>query len=108
MKFRIGIDVGGTTTTIPVGDNSREVLTVSEQFESRTAEGPDATISAIIDQIEQGLLGGPIDTGRDRAAHPQCDFPRSTANSTACSTIVDCNRSTSARNAAASAASWRD
>ena len=39
---------------------------------------------------------------------PSAIFPRSTANSTACSTTVAWSRSTSARNAAASDASWRD
>ena len=50
----------------------------------------------------------PIDTGGDRTAHPQPVFRCSTANSTACSTTVRPNRSTSTRRAAASDASARD
>ena len=67
-----------------------------------------AGIDRIVDQGQQRRLGGPVDTGGNRTAHPQRDFPRSTANSTACSTTVAWSRSTSARNAAASDASWRD
>lgn len=55
MSYRIGIDVGGTTTTIAIGNDSREVVEVSEQFESRTAEGPQRTIQLILDQIESSL-----------------------------------------------------
>ncbi|WP_167546748.1 ROK family protein [Stieleria maiorica] len=63
MKYRIGIDVGGTTTTIAIGNDAREVVQVSEQFESRTAEGPQSTAQAILDQIEThlGALGGSTD-----------------------------------------------
>ena len=74
---------------------------------ARPAQRP-AGIDRIVDQAQQRRLGGPVDTGGNRTAHPQRDFPRSTANSTACSTTVAWSRSTSARNAAASDASWRD
>ncbi|QDV45999.1 Fructokinase [Stieleria neptunia] len=60
VKYRIGIDVGGTTTTIAIGNDTREVVVVSDQFESRTAEGPQCTSQAILDQIETHLteIGG--------------------------------------------------
>ncbi len=60
MSHCIGIDVGGTTTTIAVGNEAREVVHVSEQFESRTADGPDKAIEAISNQILASLesVGG--------------------------------------------------
>ena len=61
-----------------------------------------AGIDRDVDEPQQHGFGGPVDTGGDRAAHPQRDFPRSTASSTACSTTVAWNRSTSARNTATS------
>jgi predicted NBD/HSP70 family sugar kinase len=63
VRYRIGIDVGGTTTTIAIGNDAREVVEVSGQFESLTSEGPQRTIQAILDQIEQGLRkqGGTTD-----------------------------------------------
>lgn len=55
MSHCIGIDVGGTTSTIAIGNGAREVVHVSDQFSSRTAEGPKVTIQAISDQIIAGL-----------------------------------------------------
>ena len=79
------------------------------QFDHRTrpVQRP-AGIDRTVDQGQQRRHGGPVDTGGDRTAHPQCDFPPSAANSTACSTTVAWSRLTSARNAPASDASWRD
>lgn len=48
----IGIDIGGTTSTIAVGDESRKVLGISPQFPTRSPQGPDATVDDIISQIE--------------------------------------------------------
>ncbi len=50
MRYFIGVDVGGTTSTIGIASGDREVVYVSEQFETRSHEGPDATISAIVAQ----------------------------------------------------------
>lgn len=63
LTYRIGIDVGGTTTTIAIGSESREVVAVSDQFESLTAEGPQRTIQAILDQIQSSLekIGATVD-----------------------------------------------
>lgn len=55
MSFCIGIDVGGTTSTIAVGNAAREVVYVSGQFATRSAEGPQETILAITEQIIAGL-----------------------------------------------------
>lgn len=51
-----------------------------------------------VDEPQQHGFGGPVDTGGDRAAHPQRDFPRSTTSST----TAAWSRSTSARNTATS------
>ena len=56
MSYCIGIDVGGTTTTIAIGNNAREVVHVSDQFATRAAEGPRETISAISNEITAGLV----------------------------------------------------
>jgi predicted NBD/HSP70 family sugar kinase len=63
LSYRIGIDVGGTTTTVSIGNDTRDVVEVSDQFESRTAEGPQRTIQAILDQIETSFrkIGGTTD-----------------------------------------------
>ena len=55
MTHCIGIDIGGTTSTIAVGDNHRTVLHVSDQFLSNTSAGPDATIEAIAVAVRQSL-----------------------------------------------------
>ena len=55
MSLFAGIDVGGTTSTIAIGNASREVLDVSPQFATRAAEGPPATIAAIIAALGEGL-----------------------------------------------------
>ncbi len=55
MSLFVGVDVGGTTSTIAVANSQREVLTVSEQFPTRSAEGPEATISDILEQVRGKL-----------------------------------------------------
>lgn len=47
MSHHIGIDVGGTTTTIAIGNDNREVLRVGDQFATRSSEGPEATVRAM-------------------------------------------------------------
>ncbi len=51
MTLYVGVDVGGTTTTVAVGDAGRRVLTISDQFATRSADGPVATIQDIIAAI---------------------------------------------------------
>lgn len=60
MSHCIGIDVGGTTSTVAIGDQSRDVVYVSDQFASSTAAGPQATIDSIFNQVYKGLetIGG--------------------------------------------------
>lgn len=55
MRYFIGVDVGGTTSTIAVGSPDRDVLYVSDQFETRSAAGPIATVQDIVGQITQFL-----------------------------------------------------
>ncbi|MCB9939395.1 MAG: ROK family protein [Planctomycetaceae bacterium] len=55
MSYCIGIDVGGTTSTIAIGNSERVVLDVSDQFATRTVEGPEATIASIASEITAGL-----------------------------------------------------
>ncbi len=59
MSVVVGIDVGGTTCTIAIGEAGRKVLCVSDQFPTRSIEGPDAAVDDIIAQIgaELTLLG---------------------------------------------------
>ena len=61
----------------------------------------------VVDQGEQRCFDGRIDTSWDRAVQPQLAFPRSAANSMACSTIVAVSRSLSARRRASSDSSAR-
>ncbi|MCA9122562.1 MAG: ROK family protein [Planctomycetaceae bacterium] len=63
MSCFVGVDVGGTTSTIAIGNSQREVLDVSEQFTTRTAEGPEVTIASIAEEILAGLerIGATID-----------------------------------------------
>ncbi|MCG8653313.1 MAG: ROK family protein, partial [Pirellulales bacterium] len=63
MTFFVGIDVGGTTTTIAIANHDREVLVVSDQFATRAAEGPQTTIADITRQIldQLGRLGATLD-----------------------------------------------
>ena len=55
MSLSIGVDVGGTTSTICLGNEKREVLCVSDQFATRSNDGPDATIDDIVTQINKML-----------------------------------------------------
>ncbi len=63
MAYFVGVDVGGTTTTVTIGGNKQDVLYVSDQFATRSADGPQATITAIVDQVQQGMqeLGATVD-----------------------------------------------
>lgn len=48
MAIYIGVDVGGTTTTVAVGDDARRVLDVSNQFATRSSEGPQVVVENIV------------------------------------------------------------
>ena len=63
MSHWIGIDVGGTTSTVAIGSDQRDVIVVSDQFDSITADGPQATIAAICEKITACLdgMGGSVD-----------------------------------------------
>jgi predicted NBD/HSP70 family sugar kinase len=62
MPCFIGIDVGGTTTTIAVGDARRAVLTVAEQFPTCSEEGPREVVRVIVEQAQLAVesVGGSI------------------------------------------------
>jgi glucokinase len=55
MRYVVGVDVGGTTSTIAIGNDQRQLLYVSDQFSTRSADGPEATIEDITQQIILGL-----------------------------------------------------
>ena len=55
LGYAIGIDVGGTTSTIAVGNAAQEVVLISDQFDSLTRQGPATTIEAISNQILASL-----------------------------------------------------
>lgn len=55
MSLFVGVDVGGTTSTIAIGNQDSEVLFVSDQFPTRSTEGPDATIEDIVAEITDKL-----------------------------------------------------
>lgn len=55
MRYFIGVDVGGTTSTIAIGNERRQLLFVSDQFSTRSVDGPAATIEDIAQQIVASL-----------------------------------------------------
>ena len=63
MRFVIGIDVGGTTTTIAVGNERREVVSVADQFPTRSEKGPREVVRVIVEQVISAVeaAGGSID-----------------------------------------------
>ncbi len=48
VTYFIGVDVGGTTSTLAVGNDQREVVYVSEQFPTTPEKGPQSSIAAIV------------------------------------------------------------
>jgi predicted NBD/HSP70 family sugar kinase len=44
----MGVDVGGTTSTLAVGNDQREIVHVSEQFPTTPEKGPHSSIAAIL------------------------------------------------------------
>ena len=67
MSHCVGVDVGGTTSTIAIGDPTRKVVYVSDQFATRTSDGPQETIPAIAQAIASGAkaIGIPLDQVTD-------------------------------------------
>lgn len=55
MNYFVGVDMGGTTTTVGIGTDEREIVYLSEQFETRSAAGPPATAQTIAAEIARGL-----------------------------------------------------
>lgn len=55
MQYHLGIDIGGTTTTLSIGNADREVVAISPQFETRSAAGPQATLAAIVENAMHEL-----------------------------------------------------
>ena len=51
MSLSVGVDVGGTTCTIAVGNQESTLLSISKQFPTRSKDGPEATIADILAQI---------------------------------------------------------
>jgi glucokinase len=47
LKYFLGVDVGGTTSTLAVGDDNRRVVQVSDQFPTTPDLGPESSIAAI-------------------------------------------------------------
>lgn len=51
----LGIDIGGTTCTLALGDDQRRVLAISEQFSTDSHLGPPAVIAAIVGKAIEEL-----------------------------------------------------
>lgn len=62
MPYYIGVDIGGTTSTLAIGNAHRHVLMVSEQFPTSPDEGPGPVIDAIVShaKTEVERLGGSL------------------------------------------------
>ncbi len=63
MSYFVGVDVGGTTITVSIGNANREVLKISDQIPTKTAEGPSACVKTMVQGV-QGIvrpLGIPCD-----------------------------------------------
>ncbi len=57
MRYFIGVDVGGTTTTLAVSNESREVLSVGEQFPTCSEKGPEEVVRVIVEQARAAVVG---------------------------------------------------
>jgi glucokinase len=47
LTYYLGVDVGGTTSTLAIGNDRREIVYVSEQFRTTPEKGPLSSIAAI-------------------------------------------------------------
>ena len=73
MSYYIGVDVGGTTSTLSVGNDRREIVYVSDQFPTTPEKGPQSSIAAIVAAALEGMsrLGAAIsDVERAAIATP--------------------------------------
>jgi glucokinase len=63
VPFYVGIDVGGTTSTVAIGAHNHKLIYLSEQFPTRASEGPEATLADLIQAVVAGLrpLGATLD-----------------------------------------------
>jgi glucokinase len=48
LAYYLGVDVGGTTSTLAVGNDRREVIHISKQFPTSPEKGPSSSIAAIV------------------------------------------------------------
>jgi len=48
LTYYLGVDVGGTTSTLAVGNDQREIVHVSAQFPTTPEKGPHSSIAAIV------------------------------------------------------------
>ncbi len=60
MSKCIGVDIGGTTSTVCVGDSLGNVQILSDQFATRSHAGPQATVGDIADVIHRLLASHEI------------------------------------------------
>jgi glucokinase len=63
MNYLIGVDVGGTTTTLAVGNDRGEILHVAGQFPTRSEQGPLDVTRRVVEQAEVAVksVGGSLD-----------------------------------------------
>ena len=55
MPFYVGIDVGGTTSTIAIGSHDQRLVYLSPQFPTRSQDGPEATLGDLVAAVVEGL-----------------------------------------------------
>lgn len=55
MPFYVGIDIGGTTSTVALGAPGRSLFRISEQFSTPSEAGPDATIELLVERVSEML-----------------------------------------------------
>lgn len=56
LAYYIGVDVGGTTSTLSVGNDRREVVHISDQFPTSPEKGPNSSIAAIVAAALDAML----------------------------------------------------
>lgn len=55
MTVYLGIDVGGTSSTVAVGNGQRQLVHLSAQFPTRSAEGPETTLAELVRASQAAL-----------------------------------------------------
>lgn len=48
MPYYLGVDVGGTTSTLAIGNEQRQIVYVSDQFRTTPEKGPQSSVAAIV------------------------------------------------------------